>query len=56
VALVDHDESVAVEQRRVVASGEALDHRHVDHTGWLVAAATDLTHDARVDAEVVVKA
>ena len=42
VALVDDDEPVAVEHRRVVAAGQALEHRDVDHAGRPVLAAADL--------------
>jgi hypothetical protein len=42
VALVDDDQAVGTEERWVVASRQALDHRHVDDPDRLVAASADL--------------
>ena len=42
VALVDDHEPVPVEHRRVVATGQALQHRDIDHAGRPVLAAADL--------------
>ena len=53
VALVDDDEAVVVEDGRVVAAGEALDHRDVDHSGRAVAAAADLADLRGVEVEVL---
>ncbi len=53
VALVDHDQPVAVEQCGFVAAGEALDHRDVDGPGGLVAPAADLADGFGIDVEVV---
>lgn len=53
VALVDDHQPVAVEQDGVVASGQALEHGHIDDPRRLVLAATDLPDFLRVEAEIL---
>lgn len=52
VALVDHDQTVAAEERvEIVDRFEALDHREVDDPGQLAPAAASLADLLRREAE-----
>ena len=53
MALVDDDEPVPVEDGRIVATGQALEHRNVDNARWRVLAAADVTDLLRLQAEVL---
>jgi hypothetical protein len=52
VALVHDHEPVPVENRRIVSTGHALEHRDVDETGCRVLAATDLADTVLLETEV----
>lgn len=56
VALIDDDQAVGVEERRVISSRQALDHRHVDDAGGHVATAAELADCRWFGAEVVAQA
>src|SRR5262249_20607737 len=49
--LIDDDEPVAVENCRLVPSGEALEYGDIEHTGGLVGAAADVADSVRLDRE-----